>query len=88
MASMITTARNDGNPYGDSCMAAMMRVMIDEAVSKSSKLVNFNIRLPQTIDEIVLLLWCLQKEIQSIVVFLEAVAHVIKTEGDRLTDAR
>lgn len=50
---MMISGPDDMEPYGDIPMATMMQAMVDEAVSAKFEAVNFEIRLHQTVDDIV-----------------------------------
>lgn len=52
LAATMTPDHDGGRHYGDSRMETVMQAMIDKAVSAEFELVNFDIRLLQTIYDI------------------------------------
>lgn len=76
-------------PYVDSHMPAMVRNMIDKAVSEIFETVNFEIHLGQTIEDIVSSPWCVVKVTEVLFdtdELLDPVSHVVKNEANRVIE--
>lgn len=91
MITMMTPGLDDKKLYGDSRIATMIQTMFDKSISEIFNLVQFTIRLRQAIDEFVSSLRYevkVTKELLNTDELIKLVAHVIKTEADKVIKAR
>lgn len=86
---MRTPGPNDGKPYGDCRMGAMVQAMVDKTVSTKYESVDFEIRRRQTLEDIVSPAKYLGRVTEALLdtdKILEAIAHEVKTEADKVME--
>lgn len=90
LAASMTPKPDDGTLYGDNRLATMTQAMVHRSTVAKFESINFEIRLRQTIDDIVQSPWYLvkvTKALSEIDKLLELVAHLKKVEANRVTKA-